>query len=56
MAAKVMPTNNSDFKMTVKIFETDNPPQHLWDPHSKNFRILWTGDMAPVGATPGDNY
>ncbi|MFZ0829173.1 MAG: hypothetical protein WAO02_17305 [Verrucomicrobiia bacterium] len=55
-ATKVMPTNNSDFKMTVKIFETDIPPQHLWDPHSKNFRILWKGDLAPIGATPGDNY
>ncbi|HLZ53091.1 MAG TPA: hypothetical protein VKS19_01300 [Verrucomicrobiae bacterium] len=55
-AAHLMPTNNSDFKMTVQIFETDIPPQHLWDPYSEKFRILWTGDLAPVGATPSDRY
>jgi hypothetical protein len=27
--------------MDLAIFETDIPPQHLWSPYSKNFRILW---------------
>ena len=28
-------------EMDMAIFETDIPPQHMWSPHSKNYRILW---------------
>jgi hypothetical protein len=48
--------NSSNFKIAVQIFETDIPPQHLWHPYSKKFRILWEGDLAPIVATANDKY
>jgi hypothetical protein len=28
-------------EMELAIFETDIPPQHMWSPYGKNYKILW---------------
>jgi hypothetical protein len=29
-------------ELDLTVFETDVPPQHMWDPHgSKNYKVLW---------------
>lgn len=27
-------------EMDLTVFETDSPPQHMWDPHGKNYKVL----------------
>jgi hypothetical protein len=30
-------------QMTLTVFETDRPPEHLWSPQGPKYRVLWTG-------------
>jgi hypothetical protein len=36
-----MPGTKYVIEMDLAIFETDIPPQHMWSPQSKNYRMLW---------------
>ena len=36
-----MPGKNYVVEMDLALFETDIPPQHMWSPYSKNYKILW---------------
>jgi hypothetical protein len=36
-----LPGKNYVVEMELTAFETDIPPQHDWDPHGKNYRVLW---------------
>ena len=33
---------------TIYIFETDVPPQHMWNPASSRYRVLWTRTLNEV--------
>jgi len=35
-------------EMDLAIFETDIPPQHMWSPYSKNYKILWKRTFRPL--------
>jgi hypothetical protein len=35
-------------EMDLTAFETDIPPQHMWDPHDKNYRILWKRTLKQI--------
>lgn len=36
-----VPGKKYDVEVDLKIFETDIPPQHMWEPQSKKYKILW---------------
>ncbi len=36
-----MPGKKYVVEMDLSIFETDIPPQHMWSPYGKNYRVLW---------------
>ena len=29
----------------LRLFETDVPPYHMWDPTGDKFRVIWTRDI-----------
>jgi hypothetical protein len=35
-------------EMELAAFETDIPPQHDWDPHGKNYKILWRRTLKQI--------
>jgi hypothetical protein len=35
-------------EIDLTAFETDIPPQHLWDPYDKNYRILWKRTLKQI--------
>jgi|GEM_PF-2353244 len=36
-----LPGHKYIVEVELSAFETDIPPQHMWDPHGKNYKILW---------------
>jgi len=43
-----LPGKSYVVEMDLSVFETDVPPQHMWSPYSKNYRILWKGTLRRV--------
>ena len=35
-------------ELDFAIFETDVPAQHMWDPHGKNYKVLWHRTLKEV--------
>jgi hypothetical protein len=35
-------------EMDLTVFETDIPGQHMWDPHSKNYKVLWQRTLKQI--------
>jgi hypothetical protein len=35
-------------EMELAIFETDIPSQHMWMPHSQNYRVLWRRTLKQI--------
>ena len=38
---RVLPKGRSVVEIDLAIFETDVPPQHMWMPGGKKYRVLW---------------
>jgi hypothetical protein len=36
-----LPGKKYAVEVDLTAFETDIPPQHMWSPHSKNYKVLW---------------
>ena len=36
-----LPGKKYVIELDVAVFETDVPPQHMWSPYGKNYKILW---------------
>jgi hypothetical protein len=35
-------------EIELTAFETDIPPQHMWMPRSKNFKVIWQGTLKEI--------
>ena len=35
-------------EMDLTVFETDIPPQHMWSPPSKNYKVLWQRTLKQI--------
>jgi hypothetical protein len=35
-------------EMELAAFETDIPPQHFWEPHGKNYKVLWRRTLKQI--------
>jgi hypothetical protein len=35
-------------ELELIVFETDIPPQHLWSPHGKNYKVLWQRTLKQI--------
>jgi hypothetical protein len=36
-------------RVQVTLFETSNPPGHMWDPHEGDYHVLWRGRIETRG-------
>jgi hypothetical protein len=43
-----MSTQKYVVEMDLTVFETDIPPQHMWDPHGKNYKVLWRRTLKQI--------